>query len=234
MDEQKVLLFHLPQEMIAIHLGILSRPPFSVEAMTPAGELLHRLESTAYRLLILGLPEGGMTPKNVLPVIRGANAPCAHSILIVLPPASLVQEYRHYLDKGVNAVVSSSAACDALEVEIARQIQVAPRADARIMVRLKVKIQDQTTSHLCQTGNLSVSGMFLVLAHKPPVGSTLSFELMLPGLRLPVAGDARVARHASGGREKLDGVGVVFTDFKADGRTGLVRFVEGRLPGASK
>ena len=112
MDEQKVLVFRLPQEMIAIHLGILSRPPFSVEALTQGGELLHRLESTAYRLLILRLPEEGLSPKDVLPVIRGANAPCAHSILILLPPERLLQEYSLYLEKGVNALVSASAASD--------------------------------------------------------------------------------------------------------------------------
>jgi len=234
MDEQKVLLFRLPQEMIAIHLGILSRPPFSVEAMMDAGELLHRLESTAYRLLILKLPGDGLSPKDVLPVIRGAKAPCAHSILILLPPVGLLQEYRPYLEKGVNALISDSAASEDLETEIARQIQVAPRADARIMVRLKVKILDQTSSHLCQSGNLSVSGMFLVLAHKPPVGSPLSFELMLPGLRLPVAGEARVVRHASDGREKLDGIGVMFTAFKADGRTALTLYVASQLTAVKK
>jgi CheY-like chemotaxis protein len=230
MAGQRVLLFHLPQELLGVRMGILSRPPWIVEAVTQAGELLHILETTSFRMVLLRLPADGLVLRDVLPAIRGVKMPCARCILMVLVPQAQLEEHRSFLGKGVSALLSDTISPAELEAEIARQTQVSPRVDARVMVRLKARVRDQQSSSLCQTDNVSLSGMFLNMSRKPPVGSMLAFELMIPGSRAPVCGEGRVVRHASGGREKHEGIGVAFCGLQNNGRQVLTEFLNRARP----
>ena len=233
MDEVKVLLFHFPQEMIALRMGLLSRPPFVVDAAPTPAELVRRLETVRYRIAILGLPAQGMEFKDVLPLVRGEGRLNARCILIVLASPDHLEEMRPSIGKGLNGLLSRSAAPADLEAEIARQIHVAPRVETRQMARLKAKIAQSPSALICQTLNVSASGMFLSSMIKLPVGTVFDFELALPRLKLPVSGRARVVRHSSQEKEKRDGMGAEFISFTTDGRAQLMDFLA-RLPQPAK
>jgi hypothetical protein len=233
MDELRVLLFNFPQEMIALRLGLLSRPPFAVDAAPNPVELVRRLETVRYRMAILGLPAQGVGFKDILPLARGEGHPNTRCILIVLATPDRLEEMRPFLGKGLNALLSRSATPVELEAEIARQTHVAPRVETRQMVRLKAKIAQTPSALICQTLNISASGMFLSSMKKVPIGTVIDFELALPRLKLPVSGQARVVRHSLQEKEKRDGMGAAFLSFRIDGREKLMEFLS-RLPQPTK
>jgi len=225
MEAVRVLSFNFPPELHAVQTGLLSRPPFAAEAVSRAAELLMRLEGPPYRLMILSMPGDGLEFKQILPIIRDPKMPCSKGAVILLTPQERVDEHRAYLQKGLNVVLSRAVCPDVVELEIARQIEVAPRVSTRIMLRLKAKVQTQNAMIMCQTANISATGLFLVHKTILPVGTRFTFELMLPGAKVPITGEARIVRHALKTKEKYEGMGAVFTALSPDGQRSLQEFV---------
>ena len=211
-------------------MGLLARPPFVVDPTSRAEELARHLETVAYRLIILFLPVPGLEFEGVFPLIRGEGRKNARCILMALAEDALLETLKPRVGRGLNALLPRAVSAADLEAEISRQIQVAPRSEARVMARLRARLVRTPSSLICQTGNISVSGMFLVSNMKLPVCTSFEFELAIPKLKLPVGGEGRVVRHAAPDREKLDGMGATFLAFKGDGRQQLLNFLA--QPGA--
>jgi hypothetical protein len=230
MDEFPVLIFNFPQELVSVRMGILSRPPFVVDAAGRAFDLFRRLETSTYRMAVLNMPGDGVEFKDVFPLLRGGKSRHARCILVLLTEEPRMEDHQPYLKKGLNALLPVTAPAEEIEAALARLTQVAPRIDTRVMVKLRARIEQGTSSSMCQTGNLSSSGMFLVTRMKLPVGATLTFELLLPGMKVPLSGEAKVMRHSATGREKSDGMGVMFTTLRGDGRQALLDFLSKLRP----
>lgn len=225
METVRVLAFNFPPELKAVQTGILSRPPFAAEVVNRAAELLLRLEGLPYRLMILSMPGDGLEFKQILPILRNPKMPSARGAVVLLTPEERVAEHRAYLQKGLNAVLPLTACPDVVEMEIARQVEVAPRVSTRIMLRLKARVQAQNAMIMCQTANISASGLFLVHKTILPVGTIFTFELLLPGVKAPIAGKARVVRHALMAKEKFEGMGATFIDLSPEDQNHLQEFV---------
>jgi len=206
-------------------MGLLARPPFVVDPASRTEDLVRHLETIAYRLIILCLPVPGLEFDGIFPLIRGEGRKSARCILMALAEDALLEALKPRVGRGLNALLPRTVSAADLEAEIARQTQVAPRLQARVMARLRARLVRTPSSLICQTGNISASGMFLVSRMKLPVSTSFEFELALPKLKLPVAGEGRVVRHAATDREKLDGMGAAFLAFKADGRQQLLNFL---------
>jgi uncharacterized protein (TIGR02266 family) len=225
MEEVRVLAFNFPEELDAVRTGYLSRPPFAAKEVTRAAELLLQLEGPPYRLMILSMPGDGLEFKQILPIVRNPKMPCSKGAIVLLTPEDRVDEHRAYLRKGLNAVLPRTSSPFSVEMEIAHQVEVAPRVSTRVMVRLKARLQAQNSLLMCQTANLSASGLFLVHKTLLPVGTVFSFELMLPDARRPVVGEARVVRHAQTGKEKSEGMGATFISLPPEGQNLLEEFL---------
>lgn len=230
MNEVKVLLFNPPRSAVNVGAGLLCRAPFTLKVVDRAAELLRQIESIAFNVVILNMPGDGLDFEDILPIVRSEKMPCRKSVLVLMTPESRLEHCRTYLSRGLNALLSNSASLEELEEVVARQTKAAPRVETRVMVKLKVAMQQPPVSLICQTVNLSSSGMFLASASLPPVGATLSFEMPLPGWDIPIAGDARVIRHAAHGREKRIGMAVAFAYLKQNGWQMLRSYIDKSLP----
>jgi uncharacterized protein (TIGR02266 family) len=102
------------------------------------------------------------------------------------------------------------------------------------MLRLKARVQTQSTMIMCQTANISASGLFLVHKTILPVGTVFTFELLLPGAKTPIAGKARVVRHALIVKEKYEGMGATFIDLSPEDQERLREFVAGAQAGGGR
>ncbi|HAR98939.1 MAG TPA: hypothetical protein DCS11_08625 [Syntrophus sp. (in: bacteria)] len=228
MNEYRILLYRFPERFMKVRLGLLARPPFIADSAPRPGEFFHRLEMAHYRMLILTLPDPEMDLEDLLPLIRKEGAPSARCSLIVLAAPRHLSEFRLLLGKGLNALVSLDDPPETLEAAIARQVEVAPRVEVRVMVRLQARLVHDMATLLCQTANLSASGMFLELNRKIPVGSEFVFELAIPGAKDPVAGTGAIIRHANPEREGRDGMGAAFTAFRGGGEVVLKEYLQRR------
>ena len=229
--EKKVLLYRLPPDLDDVRTGLLARSGFAIERVGAPDYLLRRLDSTPYKMLILNLPDGTLDMQDVLPRIRGEDRPCAHCIFILVTPANLLEDHRPLLGRGLNAVLPATVAPAALEAAITWQVQALPRLDARCAVRLKA-VLPRRPAGICQTRDLSASGMFLISREARPVGENLRFELTLPLTRVPISGTAVVVRRAVPGRERFEGFAVTFTSFSPGARESLLSFLDRKKAGA--
>jgi hypothetical protein len=218
MDDFRILLYNFPLELMGLRLGLLSRPPFVVDHPPRPVNLVRCLETTRYRMAILGLPGGDVEFECVFPLIRGMGCPSSRCILLVLAPPDRLETVQPYVGRGVNALLPRNASPEELEAEITRLTRAAPRLESRHMVRLKARAPRVPSPMICQTDNISTSGMFLSTTIKVPVGTIIDFELDLPGREWPVLGEARVVRHAQPEQEKRDGMGVMFLTLRGEGR----------------
>jgi hypothetical protein len=104
--------------------------------------------------------------------------------------------------------------CDAVSSLLA----VAPRVALQAPVRLMPMFPGNGEGAAGTTENLSSSGMLVQCPGRLPVGSTIRFEISLPGQPAPIRGSARVVRTANPEREGVKGIGARFLSFlESDG-----------------
>ena len=106
---------------------------------------------------------------------------------------------------------------DQLELALlALSLAVAPRKEARFLARLEIKLGGAKDMILCQTENLSASGMLIKTERRYDKGTRIDFEFSLPDDARPIVGVAEVMRHTMVGRDKVGGIGVRFLSFGGD------------------
>ncbi len=116
------------------------------------------------------------------------------------------------------------------------------RSSVRLLVQLDATIDDGEVARMCQTENLSKSGMLVRTRAPLPVGTDVAVQFLFPGdpavseADLPggyafVEGRARVVRHTDPQREPVVGMGLHFLNLEEHGKRLLHRFLDGRQQG---
>jgi uncharacterized protein (TIGR02266 family) len=98
-----------------------------------------------------------------------------------------------------------------------RLLKVAPRIEARVLVRLEVKLANAMQKVSCQSENISEGGLLLRTDTVLPIGTRVQFDFALPGERSSIQGEAEVMRYAVPDVERLQGMGLRVIFFKGDG-----------------
>lgn len=114
---------------------------------------------------------------------------------------------------------------------IAHALGMNNRAFVRLMVRCELPVGETRFERMCQTHDVSTTGMLLRTARDLPVGTAFPFVLELPEDDKPIAGRGRIVRRAEADREGATGVGVQFLSLGGDGAARLERFVDTTLTG---
>ena len=105
------------------------------------------------------------------------------------------------------------------------------------MVQLDATIDDGKVARMCQTENLSKSGMLVRTRAPLPVGTKVEIQFLfrsdpalsteeLPGGYAFVEGEALVVRHTEPNKEATEGMGLQFLELKEHGRNLLGKFLD--------
>jgi hypothetical protein len=186
--------------------------------------------STDFDLIIAAFPPPGPPSMgSFLQAVRAEASPCRHSGLLLLADSRSVLRATGFIGRGANRVVSEQDSPEHIASSAADLLKVAPRLPIRVPTRIDVKLFEQPVTNLCQTENLSASGMLLRGFGHYPVGTALDFELDLPGDAAPIRGGAEVARITDPSRERLTGFAARFVSFLDEDRSRLEIFLGQRL-----
>ena len=153
-----------------------------------------------------------------LDAIRGGESPCRRAAVVLLAPTALQAEAEAFVGRGVNRVLTLENQVEQLPHVLLRLLEVSPRYQVRAVSRVSVQGGMGTRLALCQTENISQSGMLIRADPGLPIGTQVSFELALPGEPKPVSGWAVVVRRTTPNRERVSGVGVRISSFDGDGK----------------
>ncbi len=197
----------------------LSLAYFRTDYISTAPGALELTALLPYDALVVTYPPPGMLMERFLDAIRKEDSTCKHAALVLLAPEALEKEAEAFVGLGVNRVLPTTALPDMLQQVLPALIDVAPRVSLRALTRLEVPSELGQSRVLCQTVNVSASGMLIRIDEDFPPGTVVDFELNFPGDANPIRGRAEVVRQTMTRKEHLRGVAVRFRGFRGeDGR----------------
>jgi hypothetical protein len=123
---------------------------------------------------------------------------------------------------GIGRLVMLESVESELRDVVSTMLEVAPRFPLRAPIQLATTGPGEyDTWALGTTENISDSGMMVSCAHEMPVGSTIQFQISVPGYAFTIRGSARVIRTTDSVREGTQGIGARFVSFDGSGKASL-------------
>jgi len=206
---------------------MLERASVEVDRFPRGRPSLELISVVSFEALLVGFPLPDMDLDEFLVEIRRKESLTRHTPVLVLTTEARQKEAeKRFIGKGANRVVPISTSAERLQSVVSDLMEVAPRVGARVMASLEVQLEEGTTLAMCQTENVSSTGMLVRTQVGYPIGTRLSFEFPLPSDGRPVKGEAEVVRHTLLGREKVRGVGARFLSFSGDGQKRFRDYLE--------
>jgi hypothetical protein len=206
----------------------LARYPLLVERIPRAASALELVGEVPFHLLVLGYPLADVELGDFLAALRRPGAPSSAAPVVLLAAPPERREAERFRDRGVAAVVGADVEARQLHRAVLSALGVPPRIEVRLLVRLEARLEDGQSTVLCQTENLSRSGMLVRSDRRYPRGTAVGFELALPEGQ-PVRGQAEVVRQTDPQREPLRGLGLRFRSLDGDGGRRLGAYIDRRL-----
>lgn len=199
-----------------------------VAALSPLGADFQRTSwDTAFGTLaadsgcdvvIVGHPKSLSELRAAVESTTVATSRHCHAALVVLCRRDLLQGVATLVGRGVSRAVAIEELDWTLCDTVSSLLSVAPRVALQAQVRLMPMFAGNGEGATGTTENLSSSGMLVSFPGQLPIGSTIRFEISLPGQPAPIRGSARVVRTADPEREAVEGIGVRFLSFlESDG-----------------
>lgn len=232
--KQKVLIIGVGSETFEKVAPMLERDSVDVDRFPRAEASLELLSVVTFDTLLVGYPLAGMATEEFLERVRKEGMPNQKTPLLLLTEEATLEEARGWIGRGANRVVPLSVEAEDLQSTVSGLLKVAPRLGIRVMANLEIQVDEGTTLAVCQTENLSATGMLIRTLVGYPLGTRLGFEFNLPLDPRAVKGEAEVVRHTLSGRERIRGVGVRFVSFEGDGQRRFESYLEESLEVAPK
>ncbi len=222
---EDVLLVGHESPLLETVVPLLRRSGFAVHRSPATSACVELFQATPFQLLVMEHPFSDLDTGEAVAALRAKSSASRTAGLVVVAPDDEFESLAAMLGRGVNRLVRRSDAAE-LMVAVADLLAVAPRRALRAVVQLEVTLGGRSNRTLVQTVNLSRSGMLIRGTGRHfSVGSTIRFELILPGQPAPIRGIAEVVRHAEWRRERVDGFGVRFQKLESDGAPRLDQYL---------
>ncbi len=190
---------------------------------------LDLVQSTKFDVIIIGFP-GPITPlRRFVECVRAPGSACQSSGVILLADPQHIDAAQAFVGVGINRAIPSDNAEELLAASITELASVAPRLALRAPTRVVLKLEQRPLRTFCQTENISESGMLLRgFGHYPP-GTTIDFEINIPGQSDPIRGTATIARTTNVALERMEGVGARFQSFTGQDGGRLTEYLNDHL-----
>jgi Tfp pilus assembly protein PilZ len=169
-----------------------------------------------------------------LAAVRDPASPCRRAAVVLLPDRSWRDEAESWIGRGVNRVVTLDEPGVKLHDVVAELLEVAPRLHRRLFVRVQVQTLTGTERIVCQSINVSRTGMLLETDRRYSPATRVQIAFQLPDESEPCTGAAEVVRHTTGGRERGRGIAVRFDRFDAGAGERLERYLSRVAPGEAE
>ena len=180
----------------------------------------------SFEIIILTTNLEPRTLPEVVGEIRGTESASRYSSIIVLADPDQVDEARELKDRGVNQVMLVDDPPQMVRNQASTFLKVAPRSAVQVPIKLGPSSGPAVRELLCQTENLSTSGMLVRTRRKPEIGSTIDFRINYSTSAGPISGRGETVRHVAADREGLEGVGIRFLSFENDGASRLQEYLK--------
>ncbi len=223
---RNVLAIGVTTEEFARVAPFLGRDDFDVDRFPSGAGALELTAHVVIEVLLVRYPLPDLELTEFLGTVRRDDSPCQRSPIVLLTLADKLEEAEKFIGRGANRAVDIETAEAEIQATISELVAVAPRKAGRFLARLEIRLGGAKDMILCQTENLSGSGMLIKTERRYDLGTRLNFEFTLSNDPRPVGGVAEVVRHTLIGRDKVGGIGVRFLSFAGDSQRRFESFIK--------
>lgn len=205
---------------------LLSRDTLDVSAVTSGKSSLVLLRNLAFSLILVEHPLADLELDEVLEAIRDPNGLTASSRVMVFTRDTPRELDERLADPDLSCHSVHESAVDLL-ARVAGRIGVAARKASRMLVQLQVEVGPGRIRRVCQTVDISVSGMLLRTDRPLPIDTEVDIGFVLPDPDKLLRTRGRVVRHARAAGRPF-GMGIEFVDLGRKELERLTAFIAER------
>lgn len=226
---KNIVLTRMDEETFTRAAEALKSDEINVQLAPWDDNTLDLVQSTRFDVIIIGFP-GPITPlRRFVECVRAPGSACKSSGVILLADPQHIDAAQAFVGVGINRAIASDNAQELLAASITELASVAPRLALRAPTRVILQLEQRPLRTFCQTENISESGMLLRgFGHYPP-GTTIDFEINIPGQSDPIRGSATIARTTNVQLERMEGVGARFRSFVGQDAGRLTEYLNNHL-----
>lgn len=149
--------------------------------------------------------------------VRRPDSASQATMMLTLADGPAALPARELLGCGVDRVLPPDTSGEDLARAVQELVEASPRVPLKAVIRFRLRTGTDEKIAMCQTEDVSATGVFVRTEITPPAGAHVRFELVLPGHIEPIRGDAEVARHISGRPDRAPGLGLRFLQLDGEG-----------------
>jgi CheY-like chemotaxis protein len=225
LDKKRLLAAGLDPETREKLAPALARFDLEVNHVPSGPSARELVEMIRFDILLLGLPLPDLDPADLLATLRDPTSRSRQAAALVFAAPELLGEAEPLLARGATQVLATDRPAIDLQEAVLGLLRTGARLAVRVMTRLTVRLGEADSQFLCQTQDLSRSGLLAITDRVYPPGTAVRFAIELPGATDSVRGEAEIVRVVAPSREHGGGLGVRFASFVGDGERRLYGFL---------
>jgi len=222
-NKKRILVVEAGMPVIPFEQSLLLRQDNELVRASSVEETLARVNDLCPQLIILDQKvgeEGGVD----LPALIREQEGGKNSALILL-----TSDMPDEKPDGVNTVLKKPISSLAFSEACQRLLAISVRKSARLLVYVQVQGYVKSNLFLCNSLNLSASGILILTARRLKMGDTIDLQITLPLEKEKVQVAGEVVREAREIKSRLNGYGVRFRDISENDKVRLQKFVDSGL-----
>lgn len=232
MEQKQKVLVIVPHPELYLKLEpILKRDTIEVSRSANATSSLILATNVVYDLIVAEYPLPDLSIADFLGILKAPTLPSADTQILLITQEDQIEAVTQHTqtDDRVQVVPSRSSAQFLHSALAGSLVGVADRKASRLMVQFEAKLGAGKLMRICQTSNVSESGLMIHTTRLIPVETEMDVSFYLPGDHRPIDGKVRVVRHSDPQREENVGMGVEFVRLPQPARDKIRDFVDGKL-----
>ena len=231
MEQKKKVLVIVPHPEQYLKLEpILKRDSIEVTRSANATSSLILATNVVYDLIVAEYPLPDLSIVDFLGILKAPTLPSGDTqILLITQEDQMAAVTLHTAADDRVQVVPQHSSAQFLHTALAGSlVGVADRKASRLMIQFEAKLGAGKLMRICQTSNVSTTGLLIHTTRLMPVETEMDVSFYLPGDPRPIDGKVRVVRHSDPQREEESGMGVEFVRLQQAARDKLRDFVDGK------
>ncbi|MCX7829955.1 MAG: response regulator [Acidobacteria bacterium] len=216
---KKILILECGIPVIPFEETLLLRKDNEVLRASSGNEALNLLENNKIDLLIMDDKMPDFSVEEFVSEIRKNHKNKDISILLL---SSVFKE----APKGVNSVQQKPIISEKFNEACKKLLQIESRKDMRLLVYVQVQGFVHSNFFLCNSRNLSASGILILTTKNLKVGDSVQLQITLPREKEKVKAFGKVVREAKEVSTQLNAYGLHFVEISEKDRERIRKFIQ--------
>lgn len=216
---KRILVVESGIPVVPFDQSLLLRKEHELFRAASGAETIEKVTEVMPHLIVLDDRISDMTVSSLIHEIRllppGRNA----SLLLLTGPDEVPAE-------GVNQILHKPVVGNDFNDACRRLLSIEARKEVRLLIYVNVQGFAQNNMFLCNSLNLSASGILILTARKLKIGEVVQLQVTLPREREKIKVSGLVMREAQEVDSRLNAYGLAFQDLSAEDRERLRSYAE--------